>query len=1006
MATFSYLAWRVSLSLVSMQLLVILTSPPVSAAPGSLDNSFGQSGKVTTTLESNPNGTMVTDGNGNIYVATSKYSLAKGHDVAVYKMDSNGAMVWPGSGIVTFDFASGTDDATDLALDSLGRIYVVGYAVSGVTKAFILRLTADGVLDSSFGTGGKVLWVPTEFPTSAFTSISIDSSDRVFVTGQGTATYTSPNRTVNDAFVASFTATGALDSNFSTDGYTLIPSSTYGDGLMDSVIDNNGDLVVSGQWLNRPDVAGAGNYTQFLLARLNVDGTFDTGFSGTGILKTPRGNLSGWWKRISVDGSNNYLLTGMTYRTSAQTEWELAFDKYTDTGTNLLSKTFNTGWGEEGNFISPGPNGTVLIGARTTIPRSGTSYYDSAAILLRLDSQGLLDTTFGIGGMTAKNMAGDLTSGSMVNGGWLGLTRYLGGWAIIKYLTPDFASAPASLTATPGTEQIDLSWSIPNSDGGASITDYAIEISTDNSNWSPISDAVSLTRNLSIGSLTPNSTYYFRVAAITSAGSGLFAYTTSVTTLMPVVPGVPSLTCSISGLQVSLAWSPSQSGGRFETGFQIQRKIGAGAWIDLTSKAPSVLSYSETTTASQSGEVFYRIRSSNDGGNSDWSNPCTVLVPSVPSAPSSITSPSLIGLNMTMSWSAPANGGMQIAAYEVEKRVGVSGNWSQVYNSGPIGAGTQTYTETKSTSTAGETHFYRIRAVNEVGNSNWSSTFSLNLPSIPTSPLSLVAVGGSSDITISWSDPANIVSSGPLTYLYQITNNGLTWSDFTPSSNPSVRSAVFDSAIGGSSYRFRLKAVNAFGESNWSTSSNLSQLAASYTLTYIYNNATSGNTISSATYIEGNTGIRLPTPTRTGYTFVGWFNSPSFTGRAVVSPYSPSDTRAIYAKWTRNAVKAIAGTKPTISGTAKVSKTLTAKKGTWTGYPAPTVSYQWYSCSKKVSSPKSSVPKSCKKITGATKSTLKLKKAQKGKYLAVLVTGKSSGTSKTSWLTKSTGKAK
>jgi uncharacterized repeat protein (TIGR02543 family) len=571
---------------------------------------------------------------------------------------------------------------------------------------------------------------------------------------------------------------------------------------------------------------------------------------------------------------------------------------------------------------------------------------------------------------------------------------------------PDLSSTPLNLSAVASVDRIELSWDTPVDDGGSAIIDYVIKISTDNANWSLVSDGESVAEGATVGSLNPNSSYYFRVAAVTSAGIGQFASGSVIQTALPDVPGAPSLLCSITGLQASLSWTPSQAGGRFETGFLIQKKLGSGTWSDLTSKTSDVFSYSETTNASQSGNISYRVRSVNDGGNSDWSSACTILAPSIPSAPNSVTGPSLSALNMTMSWSAPSNGGMQIDSYEIEKRIGILGSWYQVYNAEPILGTTQIFSETQSTSSSGEIHYYRLRAVNAVGNSPWSNIVSVQIPSVPSSPMSIVASGGSNDITISWNEPQNISSAGPLTYLFQVTNNGLTWVDFEPSSFPTSRSAKFDSAIGGVSYRFRVKAVNAFGESSWSTSSNLSQLAASYTLTYIYDDATSGNTISSATYTEGESGVLLPTPTRKGYTFVGWFSSPTFTGRALVSPYAPTDSHSMYAKWSRNAVKAIASTKPTISGTAKVSKTLTAKKGTWTGYPTLKIAYQWYSCSNKVSSPKSSVPKACKKITGATKSTINLKKAQKGKYLALLVTGKSNGTSSTSWLTKSTKKVK
>lgn len=354
-------------------------------------------------------------------------------------------------------------------------------------------------------------------------------------------------------------------------------------------------------------------------------------------------------------------------------------------------------------------------------------------------------------------------------------------------------------------------------------------------------------------------------------------------------------------------------------------------------------------------------------------------------------------LSMSLSWDAPVIGTEFITGFIIQKKIG-SGSWANFQTLGTNSTSTSENIEPSLNSLVS----YRLATIYDTGSTNWSNEVALSIPTIPLQVTSLVASGGSSDITISWNDPLNIDSSGPLTYLFQITNNGVTWGDFTPSSFPTSTSAVFDSAIGGSSYRFRVKAVNSVGESSWSTSSNLSQLAASYILTYIYDDATSGDSIAEANYTEGESGVNLPNPTRTGYTFAGWFNNPTFTGRAIVSPYAPTDSHSMYAKWTKNPVKANASAKPTISGTAKVSKTLTAKKGTWTGYPAPTISYQWYACSSSISTPKSAVPTSCKKISGATKTSFKIVSAQKGKYVALLVTGSSTGTSKTLWLSKST----
>jgi hypothetical protein len=81
---------------------------------------------------------------------------------------------------------------------------------------------------------------------------------------------------------------------------------------------------------------------------------------------------------------------------------------------------------------------------------------------------------------------------------------------------------------------------------------------------------------------------------------------------------------------------------------------------------------------------------------------------------------------------------------------------------------------------------------------------------------------------------------------------------------------------------------------------------------------------------------------------------------------------------------------PKITGTAKVGKTLKVKVGTWS--PKAKYAYQWYANGKA--------------IKGATKATLKLKKAQKGKKITVKVTGKKSGYNAVTKTSKATKKVR
>ena len=109
--------------------------------------------------------------------------------------------------------------------------------------------------------------------------------------------------------------------------------------------------------------------------------------------------------------------------------------------------------------------------------------------------------------------------------------------------------APTGLTATAGGQtRIDLSWNAPASNGGAAITGYRIEVSTDRSSWSSLNanTGSSATRYSHTG-LTAGSARHYRVSAINSAGTGpasnVATATTDTTAQAPdLVVGPPTVT--------------------------------------------------------------------------------------------------------------------------------------------------------------------------------------------------------------------------------------------------------------------------------------------------------------------------------------------------------------------------------------------------------------------------------------------------------------------------------
>ena len=76
--------------------------------------------------------------------------------------------------------------------------------------------------------------------------------------------------------------------------------------------------------------------------------------------------------------------------------------------------------------------------------------------------------------------------------------------------------------------------------------------------------------------------------------------------------------------------------------------------------------------------------------------------------------------------------------------------------------------------------------------------------------------------------------------------------------------------------------------------------ANTYTVTYNKNSGTITNESKYTSYTYG-TGLTLPTPTRTGYTFGGWYTSSGLTGTAATSISSTTTgNKTYYAKWTAN----------------------------------------------------------------------------------------------------------
>ena len=89
-------------------------------------------------------------------------------------------------------------------------------------------------------------------------------------------------------------------------------------------------------------------------------------------------------------------------------------------------------------------------------------------------------------------------------------------------------AAPTGISGTPGVGTVALLWTAPTNTGGAALTDYIVQFSTDQSNWTTFADGTSTATTATVTGLTGGTNYYFRVAAVNSAGTGAYGTSTAI----------------------------------------------------------------------------------------------------------------------------------------------------------------------------------------------------------------------------------------------------------------------------------------------------------------------------------------------------------------------------------------------------------------------------------------------------------------------------------------------
>jgi uncharacterized delta-60 repeat protein len=351
-------------------------------------------------------------------------------DFAVIRLDADGTLdtSFNGTGklVVPVQIGSYTDAARHVVLLPDGKVLVSGTDTAlppAQGPAALIRLNADGTLDTGFNGTGKLL-----VPVDGAQGLALEPDGRILVSGltggfallnaDGTSTGTSGTAApsiAGDAFsagivlqpdgkvlvsgtslnlvsthddfgVARLNADGSPDTSFNGGSSLLVPIGTLDDKAFGVALQPDGKVVLAGETYN-------GSNYDFGLARVNADGTLDASFNGTGTLALPMGSADDVARSVAVQSDGKIVVAGYTFN---GTDYDFALVRLTangalDTsfnGTGKLSVSFGAS-NEQGYSVAVEPDGSIVVAGRSGVGNN------TQFALFRVHPDGSLDGSFG-----------------------------------------------------------------------------------------------------------------------------------------------------------------------------------------------------------------------------------------------------------------------------------------------------------------------------------------------------------------------------------------------------------------------------------------------------------------------------------------------------------------------------------------------------------------------------------------------------------------------------------
>ena len=378
---------------------------------GSLDTSFGSDGKVNFSLKAffGEAGAVTLQPDGKI-VVFGQVLVDDGTEISGVRLNANGSLdtTFDFDGQVTVPRGNMSDFPTSATVQSDGRILVAGYSYTStsVIDFTLIRLNANGSLDTSFGSNGKNV-VAVSSIDDVGKSVVVQPDGRILVAGYTGKTTTENNngessntKSYNISLIR-LNANGSLDTSFDADGKRIVPfesSQSYG---LSATLQPDGRILVAGYFLNE----SSRNY-DFALIRLNTDGSLDTDFDTDGKVLVAVSDGADYGNSITLQLDGRIIVAGMC---DSNSFGDFCAIRVNSDGT--LDKTFNDPLTSTlGGWITFTENGSPVV------LDSDVRIYDPELSVTNFNGSTL--TLFRNGGVRAEDLfSATGTLGALTQGG-------------------------------------------------------------------------------------------------------------------------------------------------------------------------------------------------------------------------------------------------------------------------------------------------------------------------------------------------------------------------------------------------------------------------------------------------------------------------------------------------------------------------------------------------------------------------------------------------------------